>query len=74
MPLDPVLRETLEFLQGMLRARRVTAHSRNFGLLVHLIDMALLEATAERDAGAGVTGKCGKGRLSATRHSQVMLH
>jgi hypothetical protein len=46
MPLDPMLRETLEYLQLMLGGLRVTAHSQNFGRIVQLIDAALLEATA----------------------------
>jgi hypothetical protein len=87
MPLDPVLRETLEYLQCMLRGLRVTARSNNFGRIVRLIDMALLEAAdiakAQRPTskpqpmpqGGPGRKKCGKGSLSATKHgSQVTLH
>jgi hypothetical protein len=85
MPLDPVLRETLEYLQRMLCGLRTTARSKNFGRIVHLIDMALLEAAdignAQRPASKpqmlqGGTGrkKCGQGRVSATGHGQITLH
>ena len=50
MQLDPAERETLEYLQRMLRTLRLTAQSKSFSQIVYLIDVTLLQA-AEFSAG-----------------------